>query len=173
MKKNYVFVRVMLVLATISLIFGGVAMGMREEKSVENKVAEVEPESEVDWRGDVKAETWDIERLYKEGEVSYSLIDDGILSVNEGLKEWVNEHKDEAGVYSYEETPYTYVMISKGKENNDKTIILYDARESRQAINIGFNLIEVEGEQNENQSRFMLVRFEDVSKNIQGILISE
>lgn len=131
-------------------------------------------------QGFVDAEIWTAERLYKEDVIEYVLVDNGILKVNDSISKWVNEHVETKGVYATEEEDFTYVMISTGEDRENKAIQLYDVREGKSEVYVGFDVLTVDEEQTvsfdksneEHPIAFMLIRFDAVNKPITDVIVT-
>lgn len=164
-KKKSTFTKWILVLTGVSIFFGGIALIQHDSAVKEDKTKTEEVE-------------WTDERLYKEEEVVYSLVDQGILEFEDGLRDWVASNRDNAGVYSESTDEHTYILVSAGEEGQDKAVQLYDVRTDEEHLFVGYSFVDggsevVEEEGAEIEIPFMLIRLEKSDKAVEGRLIIE
>lgn len=121
-------------------------------------------------------DTWPEETLYSKEEMSYTMLDDGVLDTDADLKAWTEEHEKTDGVSMYSNKDYTYAMISTGKSKEKSDAIqLYDVRSDKKNVYVGYNLVDVQSKSKEEDSsiRLMLIQFKRTDKEVVGKLILE
>lgn len=85
--------------------------------------------------------TWEEEQFNTLKPVTSTLMDKSLLEVDTELGEWYDAHIEKEGVHTKTKEEFTYVLVSGGVSEEERLMQLFDVKEGRDEVVIGYNFL--------------------------------